>query len=58
MKILIIIAIIIASIFTAFMLFIIIGMYIERRRKDKQFNKDLEDYYTKYDKQFSKTKNK
>ena len=58
MKILIIIAIIIASIFTAFMLFIIIGMSIERRRKQKRFNKDLEDYYVKYDKQFSKTKNK
>ena len=58
MKIIITIAIIIASIFTAFILFIIIGMHIERRRKDKQFNKDLEDYYTKYDKQFNETKNK
>ena len=58
MKILIIIAIIIASLFTAFILFIIIGMSIERRRKQKRFNKDLEDYYVKYDKQFSKTKNK
>lgn len=54
MKIIIIISIIIASIFTAFILFVIIGMYVERKRKDKQFNKDLEDYYIKYDKQFSK----
>ena len=58
MKIIIIIAIIIASIFTAFILFIIIGMHIERRRKEKQFNKDLEDYYIKYDKQFSNKKNR
>tara|TARA_R110001583_G_scaffold40461_1_gene129213 strand:- start:11492 stop:11665 length:174 start_codon:yes stop_codon:yes gene_type:complete len=57
MKILITIAIIIASIFVSFMLFIIIGMSIERRRKQKRFNKDLEDYYIKYDKHFS-NKNK
>ena len=58
MKIIIIIAIIIASIFTAFILFIIIGMHIERKRKQKRFNKDLEDYYIKYDKQFSNKKNR
>ncbi len=57
MKIIIIIAIIIASLFTAFILFIIIGMSIERRRKQKRFNKNLEDYYVKYDKHFSCKKN-
>ena len=58
MKILITIAIIIASIFVSFMLFIIIGMSIERRRKQKRFNKDLEDYYIKYDKHFSNKNNR
>jgi uncharacterized protein YneF (UPF0154 family) len=57
MKILIIIAIVIASIFTAFILFIIIGMHIERKRKQKQFDKDLNDYYIKYDDQFNNKKN-
>ena len=58
MKTLIIIAIVIASIFVMSFIFILIGMYFERRKKRKEFNKDLEDYYTKYDKQFNETKNK
>ena len=58
MKTLIIITIVISSIFVMSLIFILIGMIVERRKKRKEFNKDLEDYYTKYDKQFEETKNK